>query len=176
MSEEVHTAGSGGAAGPPDTNSASGPRDPFLVFSVRAAALAVPAHAVEEIRIRPAATFVPRAPGYVVGMINLRGHAVPVIDLGLFLGLPEPAAEAAEAIEGMFFGRVTVVAAGGMRVGLLCDNVRGVVDLPRESRERPAVIQGDLLHKFALGEVEHAGRIVLLLDLPNLLQAARVGG
>lgn len=173
MQEEVNVAGAAAAQRAEDE--ARLPRDPFLVFSVRAAALAVPARAVEEIRIRPAATFVPHAPQHVVGMINLRGHAVPVVDLGVFLGLPAPAAGDEVTGEGMFFDRVTIVAAAGMRVGLLCDHVRGVIELPRELRERPDVIQGDRLRQFALGEVEHDGRMVLLLDLPGLLQSARVG-
>jgi len=153
----------------------SGPVDAFLVFRVASVWLAVPAEQVEEIGEQPDVTRVPLVPDHIPGVMNLRGHAVPLLDLDAFLGLGRatPQAEAAEELGGSF-RRVAVAAAGGMTVGLLCDQVRGVVEVARDQQQRPEVVKGERMAEFALAEVRQEGAILVVLDLERLLQAARV--
>ena len=47
---------------------------------------------VREIRGWTPATALPQAPPFVRGVINLRGAIVPVVDLGLMFGFPQPLA------------------------------------------------------------------------------------
>ncbi|WP_455380900.1 chemotaxis protein CheW, partial [Acidihalobacter prosperus] len=66
---------------------------------------------------------VPGAPEYVLGIINLRGKVVTVIDARLRLGLPY--AESTEA------NRIIVLEAAGQDVGILVDSVAEVIQIPR---------------------------------------------
>ncbi|PXA84764.1 chemotaxis protein CheW [Nostoc sp. 3335mG] len=55
--------------------------EPFLIFLLGAQKFGVPAIAVEEIvRVPDTLTRLPKAPSFVEGVMNLRGHAIPVID------------------------------------------------------------------------------------------------
>ena len=61
----------------------------FLIFSLNAERFAVDAMAVKEIVWLPELTPVEEMPGHVVGVFNLRGHIVTVMDLNLRFGHPQ---------------------------------------------------------------------------------------
>ena len=149
------------------------PVQTYLVFRVESVWLAVPAELVDEISDTPDVTPVPLVPDHIPGVMNLRGHAVPLLNLSRFLGLdPEDRGDDSEGVHS--FKRVAVVCAGGMRVGLLCDRVRGVVEIPAAAHRNPAVVQGRRIVEFAVAEVQHDGGILVLLELERLLMSARV--
>jgi purine-binding chemotaxis protein CheW len=60
----------------------------LVAFRVGAQELCVEIAAVKEIRPWAAVTPLPHAPAFVLGVINLRGSVLPVIDLGARLGIP----------------------------------------------------------------------------------------
>ena len=61
---------------------------PYLIFSLHGARYAVEAQIVREVFCLPELTATEEAPWYIVGMLNLRGKIVPVMDLGARLGHP----------------------------------------------------------------------------------------
>src|SRR3954463_8099268 len=64
----------------------------FVTLGIDREVFAVPVEAVLEIlEIRPMFR-IPEEPGYLAGLIDVRGRGVPVIDLRLKLGLPAQAA------------------------------------------------------------------------------------
>jgi purine-binding chemotaxis protein CheW len=63
-----------------------------LTFALRGELYGVPIEPVREIIGLTEVTAVPMMPGFMRGVMNLRGHVVPVIDVGVRLGLP-PAAD-----------------------------------------------------------------------------------
>jgi purine-binding chemotaxis protein CheW len=108
-------------------------------------------------------TAVPRAPGFVKGVINLRGRVIPVVDLHQRFGLF--ATEATKA------SRIVVVEAAGTRVGLGVDAVSEVLMINADAIEAtPEVAAGDdsaYLHGIAkVGE-----NLIILLDLDHLFSA-----
>ncbi|MEK7704905.1 MAG: chemotaxis protein CheW [Myxococcota bacterium] len=146
----------------------------LLQFRVQDVWLAVSPASVEEIVDLAQLTAVPRAPDYLRGLLNLRGHAIPVIDLAAFLGLRRREdAEGSGGDEGVH-ERIVVVAANDMRVGLVSDRVRGVLEVPRSSMRGARVAQGRRLQEFAVAEFEHGGRLTVQLALAALLDAARL--
>jgi purine-binding chemotaxis protein CheW len=185
-SEDPGTGVSTGASLPDparnDTPSSQGPpapdvvHEPALFFRVQSVWLAIPPTYVEEIADLHQLTKVPAAPAYLRGLVNLRGHAVPVIDLGQFLGLssggssPDQGPDQIETTG----TRIVVVAANGMRVGISCERVRGIVDVPQDQMHRPQVVQGRRLQEFARAELNDADSLVVFIDLPALLEAARL--
>lgn len=62
----------------------------YLIFTLKSMCYAIMASVVEEIFFLPELTPIPSAPADLVGLINLRGELLPVIDLTIRLGYPEP--------------------------------------------------------------------------------------
>jgi purine-binding chemotaxis protein CheW len=103
-------------------------------------------------------TPVPCTPAFVAGMLNLRGEVITVLNLAVALGLPEtPAADHASSI--------LLAECGGVRVGLLVDEILGMRRVVLDIMDPP--LSGNT---FALGIIE--ARIVFL-DLERLLLSGR---
>lgn len=111
------------------------------------------------------ATQIPNAPEYVLGVINLRGTVVPIIDLRMRFGL-EPAA----------FGPTTVVVvvkikagSGDRIVGLVVDAVSDVYGINPEDR-RPAPDLGSRGNSvFIAGLATVDKKMLILLDVDALM-------
>ncbi len=118
-------------------------------------------HIQEIIRMR-AITFVPRAPHYMRGVLNLRGRIVPVMDLSARLGLPTH--------EETPQSRIIVVEVGGESIGLIVDAVSEVLRLPEDQIEPPTQMTGSESANYisALGKVND--RLVLLLDVEKVVE------
>lgn len=109
-------------------------------------------------------TVVPLAPAHLLGVANLRGNIVPVVDVRPMLGL-SPAAAGREV-------RALVVEREGVHAGLLIDEVLGLE--PLEGLLPAETADGSSLGSFTAGQLEREDGGVTLLDLGALLAA--VGG
>ena len=119
----------------------------------------------EIIRMREI-TFVPRAPHYMRGVINLRGRIVPVMELSARLGLPSREATAQS--------RIIVVEVNGESIGMIVDAVSEVLRLPEEQIEPPTQMASDSADYISgLGKVND--RLVLLLDVEKVVENASQG-
>lgn len=117
--------------------------------------------AVREIRGWTRSTPVPHAPEHVLGMINLRGAVLPVIDLGARLGLGKIDPDKSSV--------VVVAQIGGRQVGLLVDAVCDIVMVTENMlQETPDVGHGEI-RNFVDGIMTIDEAIVGLLSLENLL-------
>lgn len=137
------------------------PEPAYLVVRVRDEGYALPVERVVEILRRAAPTPLPATPGFVEGVIDLRGRLVPVLDLGVRLGGRAGAGGAKPMV---------VVHAGGRAVGLLVDGLDGLqkyeagavrplpADLPSTARD------------FVTGVVSGTdGRLIVVIDPDRLL-------
>jgi purine-binding chemotaxis protein CheW len=118
---------------------------------------AVPVEHVLEVAELGDVTPVPGAPPAVLGVWNLRGQILPVLDLGGLLGL-------ARSIEPR---RLVVVEAAGRRAGLAVDEVRDVAVLPGSTEET----ESELLGGATLTEAGLVG-VVDVLRLFGVLERA----
>jgi purine-binding chemotaxis protein CheW len=140
-----------------------------VIFRVGASDYALPVSQVLHLESFTAATRVPGAPGWVLGLVQSRGRMVPVVDLRARFGEPEGAPEV---------GRRVIVAEHGRRaVGLLVDSAREVAALSDEQFEEPP----EMLSRQAAGFTKAVGRagarIVFALDLPKVLgEGGKDGG
>jgi purine-binding chemotaxis protein CheW len=115
---------------------------------------------VEEIIRLPEITPVPRARQGVVGVINLRGTIIPVVDLRRLEGVA-PSVPTKST-------RVVVVKVGEHTIGLIVDAVTEVLHLPAAIEPPSALVaDGDTTSPRGLATIE--GRLVLLLDLEATL-------
>ena len=123
-------------------------------------------NAVQEIVRLPRITPVPRAPGYVEGVANLRGNLLPIVNSRARFGLPGD--DRADN------NRVVVVELNGHPTGLIVDAVREVMHVKRKDVEdAPAAVQ-NVDGRFLKGVVKLNGgqRLVLLLDHNAILDVA----
>lgn len=135
-------------------------------FRVGRAELGVLAHHVEEVTDAGEPTPVPCAPPHVPGIVAVRGEALPLFDLAIFLGLPS-------GDGGAEMPRMLIVRSPPYRVGVLCDRVSGVATVPGSAIQPVRASGPRPLRRYALGEVEMGGTVAPVLDVALLLAAGR---
>jgi len=104
---------------------------------------------------------VPGAPSYVLGIINLRGNVVTVIDTRSRFGL-----QSAETDDS---SRVVIIESEEQVVGILVDSVAEVVDLDAADIETAPNVGTEESAKFIQGVASHDGELLILVDLNKLL-------
>jgi purine-binding chemotaxis protein CheW len=140
----------------------------YLTFALDGGLFAIPILAVQEIRGLETVSRIPRSPDEVLGVMNLRGAVVPVVDLRLRLAI-----ERAERTSTTVVILVRLVARDGLEkvVGCVVDAVSDVAHIA-DADVRPAPEAcGSVERHFLRGVVDVDGRLVLLLDLARLLGA-----
>jgi chemotaxis signal transduction protein len=140
----------------------------FLTFTVGGEEYAISLLGVREILEYGEVTRVPRTPDHVRGVINLRGRAIPVVDLGVRFGLPPSAPTKRSCVV------IVDVTLEGARVlmGLVADAVDQVVELAPEEIEAPPSFGTRVDVAYLKGMGRAGPRFVLLLDVDRLLSSA----
>jgi purine-binding chemotaxis protein CheW len=131
-------------------------------FRVGRETFGVPIGLVHEIVRVPEITAVPDSPGYVEGVINLRGKIVSVVDLRKRFGEKE--------IKPHKKNRILVTEVEGKMVGLIVDAASEVLKIPDTEIELPPSVfeEGELNYVTGVGKLH--GRLVILIDLGKILQ------
>lgn len=132
----------------------------WIGFELDGQLYGVPILAVQEVLAQAEIEPVPGTPREVLGVINLRGHIVTVIDLRLRLGLPP--AEHAPGPLVVFDGATETLAA---RV----DRVTHVRQIP-DPAIKPSPRAGSAPCAAVLGVVTRGGEFMTLLDVPALMR------
>jgi len=120
---------------------------------------------VQEIRGWSAVTKIPHAPAHVLGVLNLRGSIVPIVDLRMRFALERAEYTAVTVIIVM-----SVNTPGGRRdFGVVVDGVSDVVDVD-SAQVKPAPELGSRSATDHIrGLVSVAERMVVLLDIDRLI-------
>jgi len=130
-------------------------------FRVGTEVFGIPISLVHEIVRVPEITSVPDSPGYVQGVINLRGKIVSVVDLRRRFGEKE--------IKSSKKNRILVAEVEGKLVGLIVDSASEVLKIPENEIELPIVFdQGENNYVTGLGKLN--GRLIILIELNKILQ------
>ncbi|HEX2330733.1 MAG TPA: chemotaxis protein CheW [Candidatus Angelobacter sp.] len=131
-------------------------------FRIGRETFGVPIALVHEIVRVPEITSVPDAPGYVEGVINLRGKIISVIDLRKRFGEIE--------ITRTKKNRILVTEVEGKLVGLIVDAASEVMKIPESQVEPPPTVyeQGELNYVTGVGKIQD--RLVILVDLGKVMQ------
>jgi purine-binding chemotaxis protein CheW len=136
-------------------------------FRIGRESYGVPITSLHEIVRVPEITAVPDAPDYMEGVINLRGKIVSVLDLRKRLGETQVASNKRN--------RILVVEHKGRLSGLIVDSASEVLKIPGADVEPPPTefLEGGLNCVTGLGKYQ--GRLIVLLDMPKLLEASTSG-
>lgn len=114
----------------------------------------------EVIRIREI-TWLPKAPTFVKGIINLRGDVIPIIDLRDKFGLESQAHTATT--------RVIVVEVEGRLMGMVVDSASQVVRIPTNQIDPPPPVLGGFSREFITGVGKLDDKLVILLNADAIL-------
>ncbi len=135
----------------------------YLLFNLKDELYGIAIVNVTEIIEMQRITDVPDMPGFVKGVINLRGRVIPVIDLRLRFGMEERA----------YDDRTCVVIAniGEATMGFIVDTVAEVHDIPEKNIELPPDFKTDEgRNNYISGLGKIGERVTILIDVQSILQ------
>ncbi len=139
----------------------------YLTFSLAGEEYGIGILRVKEIIGMMAVTHVPQTPGFVKGVINLRGKVIPVVDLRLRFAL-----EAAACTERTCIIVVEVAGANGsVMMGIVVDAVSEVLNIRGADIEDTPTFGVRLNTDYILGMAKAAGGIKILLDIDKVLNS-----
>ncbi len=134
----------------------------FVTFRVKKQLFGIPVLMVQDILSPDRIASIPLAPPEVRGSINLRGRIVTVIDVRVRLGLPASTEASENAMA------VTVEHEHELYT-LLVDSIGDVVSLSNDLYERNPATLDSLWREFANGIYRLKGELMVVLDVPRLL-------
>lgn len=140
----------------------------YVTLGVAEQLFAAPVERVQEILDMQPVARLPQAPQNLLGMTDVRGAGIPVLDLRLTLGLP-PLADT----ENTRIVVLKVVQQGEtMTVGLRTDRVFEVTILDQDALEPPPAVSSEWKNHSVAGIGRRNGGFVTVLDLDRLLGQA----
>ena len=138
-----------------------GDRRELIAFSIGDQEFCVDIMSIREIRGWAPATPMPHSPEYIVGVINLRGMVMPVIDLRSRLGLGQTEPTERHVI--------VVIQADGRTAGLLVDGVRESFHVETSSLQAPPDLGDGFSHRFVDAILPFDGRLMSRLVVNTLV-------
>jgi purine-binding chemotaxis protein CheW len=139
----------------------------LVVFKVGNEEFGVDISQVREIVRLVQITYMPKAPAFIEGVVNLRGQVVAIIDLAKRLSIASsPRGEAT---------RIVIVEIEDNTVGMIVDSVSEVLRLPSEDIEDiPTFIDTEVPEHYLRGVGKLQERLLVLLDLNKILTAEEI--
>lgn len=141
---------------------------PYVLFELAGTAYAVPSEVVQQMEMVEHITPVPDAPTFVDGVVFVRGQVVPVVNLRSRFGLDRVAFDLKT--------RLMVVVRQGRTVGLLVDSAREFITLDESGITPPPEAVTGLSGKYLAGIANIADRLVLILDIDEILTFQELPG
>jgi purine-binding chemotaxis protein CheW len=128
----------------------------LVVFKLAAEIYGVAVNQVQSIIEMQPMTRIPGAPGFIEGVINLRGTIVPVIDLRARFGLPA---------SGESKGVIVIIELDGQQIGMMVDRVTDVTKVSSSAIVPPSPLLTSVDTAYLRGLVRLSERLIILLDL-----------
>jgi purine-binding chemotaxis protein CheW len=132
-----------------------------LIFTAGGIECGVDIIIVQEIHEMVEVAPVTDAPSYVDGVIDLFGQSIPVVDIGILLGIGSR--------EHSKISRIVVVEVRSTLVGFIADAVREVLSIPSHNFRRQGSGSGGIDGAYVEGLAEVGSRRIPVLDLEKIL-------
>ena len=133
-----------------------------LGFQVSGVRLVAPLAEVSEILTPPRVTALPRVKDWMLGIANVRGRLIPIIDLHRFMGIATTVPRTQ--------WRVLVVEQGETVAGLLVEQSLGMQHFLDDSFEEGQPEGLDAIHTYIQGAYRHGGRVFYVVSLTSLIR------
>jgi purine-binding chemotaxis protein CheW len=147
-----------------DTNARVSSLGQYLTFTLGNEIFALDIAKVREVLELTTLSDIPRTPEYMRGVINLRGHAVPVMDMRMKLGMEmvRDTVDTCIIIMEVAFGQESVV------LGALVDSVREVFEMAENTIE-PAPRMGAAINaEYIMGMGRQEGQFIIIVDVDSI--------
>lgn len=139
----------------------------YVTFSLGKELFGLEVTRTREILSLTPVTQVPQTPEYMLGVINLRGQVVPVVDMRLKLGLP-----AGKETEDTCIIVIEVkIDDEPIIIGALADAVREVLDIRNDQIEPPPRLGTRLKTQFLTGMGKIDEQFILLLNIDRIFSS-----
>ncbi|MCR4735819.1 MAG: chemotaxis protein CheW [Treponema sp.] len=142
----------------------------FIDFKMVTFSLAEKDYAIDIMHVKEIAkagrfTYVPNTLPFVLGVYNLRGEIIPILDLRLFFNIPVPKRT------GNKLENLLILNVDDQKFGLVVDKIDKVVGVQKSTIQPPHPLFGDINIKYIDGIVEAANRLYVLLDVLKIFAA-----
>ncbi len=138
----------------------------YILFELVGTTYGLRSRVVQQMEMVEHITPVPNAPPFVEGVVFSRGQVVPAINLRRRFGF--------EKVPHDLRTRLVVVAHAGRCVGLLVDAAREFVAIPTDAIQPPPEALSGLSGKYLQGIARLGERLVLILDIDELLNLTEI--
>ena len=143
----------------------------YLTFALGAEKFAISVNSVQEIVELEQVTKVPNAPQYMLGIINLRGKVLPLLDTRLKLGLSKT--------EVTRKSRIMVIDLEtndekNLQVGALVDVAREVIELSPADIQNAPDLENYKTDTAITGIVNNQGDITMIMDIRKIFSTAEI--
>lgn len=142
---------------------------PYLIFSLNSSLYGIEAQKVQEIFSLPELTPVAEAPRCIIGVVNLRGDILPVMDINLRLGYQQ--------LEYSITDSVIVLEKQGARVGIIVNQVNEVHNISEQDITKELSYRRDFAlnsPNYVMGIAKIEADIIMLLNEENLFSYSAV--
>jgi len=110
-------------------------------------------------------TRVPEVPDYICGLINLRGHVIPIVDLRKRFGLPEK--------DNDEHTRIIVVNVASRTIGMVVDAVTEVLRIGTDQIEPPPSSISGIDQDYVCGLIKLEDRLLILLNIEKIVPSEK---
>ncbi len=133
----------------------------LIVFNIGGEDYGLEIEKVQEVIRMKTIKKLPRTPGFILGVMNLRGNIIPVVGLRQKFGF--------EPREHNEFTRIIVVNHNGKLVGMVVDNVNQVVNVSIDDIEKNPDVVNEKTRTLVRGVAKADEKIILLVELDYLI-------
>jgi purine-binding chemotaxis protein CheW len=140
----------------------------ICLFSIGEDLYAIPVEMLTEIIILQKIFPVPTTPPHVLGVINLRGNIVPIVDIRPALALPFQGTP----------GQIAIIKHGSLNLGIVVDNVYEVAAVPESSvlavPSDAGTQVGKSRSRFLKGAIQRKAGVAALLDIMQIFEEIKL--
>ncbi|MCQ2589834.1 MAG: chemotaxis protein CheW [Treponema sp.] len=117
---------------------------------------------VKEIAKAGRFTYVPNTQPFVLGVYNLRGEIIPILDLRIFFNIP------VQPHDNNKLQNLLILSIDDQIFGLVVDKIDKVIGVQKSTIQPPHPLFGDINIKYINGVVENNNRLYVLLDVMRI--------
>lgn len=132
----------------------------YLCFGLGREEFAIPLLKVKEVLGYPEVTPLPQTSSYFLGIMDLRGSVVSILDLRSKLGFKPERTEETTTI---------ILDVGSFNIGMVVDRVNSVVSIHDQDIDRRPMIENAAATEFVTGVFHKDNKLVIVLDLEKAL-------
>ena len=135
----------------------------FILFELAGTQYALRSRDIQQLEMLTQVTPVPNAPEFVDGVVSVRGHVIPAVNLRARFGFPRKQAD--------LRSRLLVVKTSDREIGMVVDSAREFISIEPDSIQPPPEGVGGMSGKYLEGIAQVGDRLVLILDAQQIIDA-----